>query len=315
MFNRGRSTDGLPSGSLGGLSSRGVKLQSKIGKTVGHSVQPLATLVVMKDAEGSFWVMKDAEGTFWNECEGGSLLGWRPPLLGWRPPLLGWRPSLVGWRTSLLGWRPSLLGWRPSLASGRPSLLGWSPSLLGWRPSLVGWRPSLLGWRPLLLGLEAIALRLEAIPLRLEAIASRLEAIALRLEAIAIRLEAIASRLEATALRLEATASRLEAIALRLEDSFFGVRRRSGLLKCDVSMRIWSFTVFKGSAQPTNKWTKNHLATPRRLRPNGAYLVHVILPPLPCFTKLTLPGTNMKVENGPLEDHFPLQTGGFPLPC
>ena len=29
----------------------------------------------------------------------------------------------------------------------------------------------------------------------------------------------------------------------------------------------------------------------------------------------TLPGTNMEVENGPLEDHFPLQTGGFPLPC
>ena len=28
-----------------------------------------------------------------------------------------------------------------------------------------------------------------------------------------------------------------------------------------------------------------------------------------------LPGTNMEVENGPLEDHFPLQTGGFPLPC
>ena len=28
----------------------------------------------------------------------------------------------------------------------------------------------------------------------------------------------------------------------------------------------------------------------------------------------TLPGTNMEVENGPLEDHFPLQTGGFPLP-
>ena len=29
----------------------------------------------------------------------------------------------------------------------------------------------------------------------------------------------------------------------------------------------------------------------------------------------TLPGTNMEVENGPLEDHFPLQTGGFSLPC
>ena len=27
---------------------------------------------------------------------------------------------------------------------------------------------------------------------------------------------------------------------------------------------------------------------------------------------LTLPGTNMEVENGPLEEHFPLQTGGFP---
>ena len=25
--------------------------------------------------------------------------------------------------------------------------------------------------------------------------------------------------------------------------------------------------------------------------------------------------TNMEVENGPLEDHFPLQIGGFPLPC
>ena len=23
----------------------------------------------------------------------------------------------------------------------------------------------------------------------------------------------------------------------------------------------------------------------------------------------------MEVENGPLEDHFPLQTGGFPRPC
>ena len=23
----------------------------------------------------------------------------------------------------------------------------------------------------------------------------------------------------------------------------------------------------------------------------------------------------MEVENGPLEDDFPLQTGGFPLPC
>ena len=23
----------------------------------------------------------------------------------------------------------------------------------------------------------------------------------------------------------------------------------------------------------------------------------------------------MEVENGPLEDHVPLQTGGFPLPC
>ena len=30
---------------------------------------------------------------------------------------------------------------------------------------------------------------------------------------------------------------------------------------------------------------------------------------------LTLPGSNMEVENGPWEDHFPLQTGGFPLPC
>ena len=28
----------------------------------------------------------------------------------------------------------------------------------------------------------------------------------------------------------------------------------------------------------------------------------------------TLPGTNMEVENGPLEDHVPLQTGGFGLP-
>ena len=34
-----------------------------------------------------------------------------------------------------------------------------------------------------------------------------------------------------------------------------------------------------------------------------------------CHPKLrTLPGTNMEVENGPLEDHIPLQTGGFPLP-
>ena len=32
-------------------------------------------------------------------------------------------------------------------------------------------------------------------------------------------------------------------------------------------------------------------------------------------TNLTLPGTNMEVENRPLEDHFPLQTSGFPLPC
>ena len=30
--------------------------------------------------------------------------------------------------------------------------------------------------------------------------------------------------------------------------------------------------------------------------------------------KNTFPGTNMEVKNGPLEDHFPLQTGGFPLP-
>ena len=29
----------------------------------------------------------------------------------------------------------------------------------------------------------------------------------------------------------------------------------------------------------------------------------------------TLPKANMEVENGPFEDHFPLQTGGFPLPC
>ena len=27
-------------------------------------------------------------------------------------------------------------------------------------------------------------------------------------------------------------------------------------------------------------------------------------------------GVNVGIlENGPLEDHFPLQTGGFPLPC
>ena len=25
--------------------------------------------------------------------------------------------------------------------------------------------------------------------------------------------------------------------------------------------------------------------------------------------------THMEVENGPLEDYFPLDTGGFPLPC
>ena len=29
----------------------------------------------------------------------------------------------------------------------------------------------------------------------------------------------------------------------------------------------------------------------------------------------TLPGTNMEVDNGLLEDHFPLQAGCFPLPC
>ena len=29
----------------------------------------------------------------------------------------------------------------------------------------------------------------------------------------------------------------------------------------------------------------------------------------------TPPGTNMEVDNVPLEDHFPPQTGGFPLPC
>ena len=29
--------------------------------------------------------------------------------------------------------------------------------------------------------------------------------------------------------------------------------------------------------------------------------------------ELTLPGTNMEVENGPLD--FPLQTGSFPLLC
>ena len=34
-----------------------------------------------------------------------------------------------------------------------------------------------------------------------------------------------------------------------------------------------------------------------------------------CVTRMTLPGTNMEVETGPLEDHFPPQTGGFPLPC
>ena len=34
------------------------------------------------------------------------------------------------------------------------------------------------------------------------------------------------------------------------------------------------------------------------------------------FHKLcTLWLTNMEVENGPLEDYFPLQTVGFPLPC
>ena len=30
---------------------------------------------------------------------------------------------------------------------------------------------------------------------------------------------------------------------------------------------------------------------------------------------VTLPGTNMEVESDPLEDHVPVQTGGFPLPC
>ena len=29
----------------------------------------------------------------------------------------------------------------------------------------------------------------------------------------------------------------------------------------------------------------------------------------------TLPGTKMEVENDPLNGNFPLQTGGFPLPC
>ena len=33
------------------------------------------------------------------------------------------------------------------------------------------------------------------------------------------------------------------------------------------------------------------------------------------YNKHTLPGTNMEVDNGLLENHFPLQTGGFPLPC
>ena len=33
----------------------------------------------------------------------------------------------------------------------------------------------------------------------------------------------------------------------------------------------------------------------------------------PKETVLTLPLTNM--DNGHWEDHFPLQTGGFPLPC
>ena len=33
------------------------------------------------------------------------------------------------------------------------------------------------------------------------------------------------------------------------------------------------------------------------------------------FVKVTLPRTNMEVENISLQDHFPLQTGGFSLPC
>ena len=37
-------------------------------------------------------------------------------------------------------------------------------------------------------------------------------------------------------------------------------------------------------------------------------------PQAPKFRYVTLPGTNMEVENEPLEDHCPLQTGGFPLP-
>ena len=31
------------------------------------------------------------------------------------------------------------------------------------------------------------------------------------------------------------------------------------------------------------------------------------------WQSITLPKTNVEVENGPLEHHFPLQTGGFPL--
>ena len=31
--------------------------------------------------------------------------------------------------------------------------------------------------------------------------------------------------------------------------------------------------------------------------------------------RYTSPGTNMEVENGPLEEHFPLQRGDVSLPC
>ena len=36
---------------------------------------------------------------------------------------------------------------------------------------------------------------------------------------------------------------------------------------------------------------------------------------LQSYQNIHSPGSNMEVENGPLEDPFPLQTGGFPLPC
>ena len=33
------------------------------------------------------------------------------------------------------------------------------------------------------------------------------------------------------------------------------------------------------------------------------------------ISRVTLSGTNMEVEHGPMEDNFPLQTAGMPLPC